>query len=101
MSEKNWDRRTWELFLGVSPGPDCPVCGNPETVPILYGMPGWHGVFEAAEAGAVAIGGCVVWEGMPHWQCGACGAGLAEDGSLVAEGGPFQDLASEEADDPD
>jgi hypothetical protein len=42
-------------------------------VPIVYGLPG-PDIFEAAERGEVAIGGCVIGrpDGDPHWACPAC-----------------------------
>jgi len=37
--------------------PACPACGSPDVVPIEYGFP-TSDVFEAEEAGLLAIGGC-------------------------------------------
>ena len=49
----------------------CPECGG-EGVQIVYGMPS-HELFEAAERGEVALGGCCVQEDEPNRQCRACG----------------------------
>jgi 5-methylcytosine-specific restriction enzyme A len=48
-------------------GPDCPECGQ-RSIPIVYGLPAPE-TREAAEAGWIALGGCLVWDGMPTWQC--------------------------------
>ena len=49
----------------------CPYCGG-KVVPILYGEPSIEG-FEMAERGEVALGGFIVWESMPDYQCLDCG----------------------------
>lgn len=51
----------------------CPKCGEAKTIPIVYGMPGPE-LFEAAERGEVVLGGCVLGDENPVWQCKACGA---------------------------
>jgi hypothetical protein len=53
--------------------PAFPACGAQTAVPIVYGLPG-PDIFEAAERGEVAIGGCVIGrpDGDPHWACPAC-----------------------------
>ncbi|OLT30759.1 hypothetical protein BJF79_38230 [Actinomadura sp. CNU-125] len=53
----------------------CPHCGGGAPIPIVYGLPG-PDLFEEAERGEVALGGCVVWEGRPLWHCSACGHGF-------------------------
>jgi hypothetical protein len=54
-----------------SKAPTCPECQTDDTVPIVYGMPSPE-VFEAAERGELAIGGCAVEPDNPHWFCRAC-----------------------------
>jgi len=49
--------------------PICQRCGQPG-IPIVYGLPGPE-LFEAAEAGRVALGGCVIYDEMPIWRCSA------------------------------
>lgn len=51
--------------------PDCPECGT-TGIPIGYGYPSGP-LFAASEVGFVALGGCVVTEDQPTWQCPACG----------------------------
>ena len=49
----------------------CPDCDG-ELVPLVWGMPD-HELFEAAERGEVALGGCVVDDDpWPQWQCTQC-----------------------------
>lgn len=51
----------------TTPAPFCPQCGQKGTA-ISYGLP-TREMWEAAEAGMIHIGGCIVWEGMPTWRC--------------------------------
>lgn len=53
----------------MSDGGSCPWCGE-SGIPVLFGFP-TPNVIEAARAGRVALGGCVVWgDGRnPQWQC--------------------------------
>ena len=56
--------------------PPCPVCGSDDVGPVVYGFPGGE-MWEAAEAGTVRLGGCVVedrdrwWD---RWFCRRCDA---------------------------
>ena len=47
----------------------CRECGQPG-VAIAYGYPSAE-LVEAADAGRVVLGGCVVYEDMPMWSCAA------------------------------
>ena len=49
----------------------CPHCGG-KVVSILYGEPSEEG-FQMAERGEVVLGGCIIWESMPDYQCLGCG----------------------------
>lgn len=51
--------------------PVCPNCGARAVVPIVYGYPG-AALMADSLAGRVALGGCVLHEGSPTRQCGAC-----------------------------
>ena len=53
----------------------CPRCGEPSGVRIVYGMPDAE-LFEQAERGLVAIGGCLVSPDNPNRRClrAECGA---------------------------
>ena len=42
----------------------CPNCSSP-SIPIVFGLPAFE-LFEAAERGEVALGGCVVGEVEPE-----------------------------------
>jgi len=54
----------------------CPKCGQDTGIPIAYGMPDME-LVEAAQRGEVALGGCLVMDDNPQWQCtdAACGFG--------------------------
>ena len=51
--------------------PSCPECQSKDTMPVVYGFPSPE-IFEAAERGDVAIGGCVIQPHNPRWACPAC-----------------------------
>ncbi len=51
--------------------PVCPECGSDSVIPIMYGYPSAKG-FEAAERGEVALGGGVVSDESPEWECQTC-----------------------------
>ena len=55
--------------------PPCPACGSTDAIRILYGLP-THEAFEASERGKFALGGCVVGDESPDYECRACGAPL-------------------------
>lgn len=51
--------------------PPCPHCGG-TLVPLAWGMPDSE-LFEAAERGEMAIGGCIVPDDpWPGWRCRDC-----------------------------
>ncbi len=50
---------------------NCPSCGSPKVVRILYGMPSSKGFIEA-KAGNLILGGCVVSGNGPAWGCIDC-----------------------------
>jgi hypothetical protein len=52
----------------------CPRCGGP-SVPIVYGLPG-GGMFEAADRGEIALGGCCVTDQDPDRACRGIDCGL-------------------------
>ncbi|GLX99659.1 MULTISPECIES: hypothetical protein [Actinoplanes] len=47
--------------------PFCPECGA-QGVPLLFGLP-VPAARRAAENGDLALGGCVLREPAPNWQC--------------------------------
>jgi hypothetical protein len=55
-----------------APWRPCSQCKSDDTTPIVYGYPGPEAV-EAADQGKVILGGCVISDADPHWQCSACG----------------------------
>jgi len=52
--------------------PACPLCAAVEVIPIVRGFPSVE-LFERAEAGEVALGGCVIGQDDPEWHCKSCG----------------------------
>jgi hypothetical protein len=52
----------------------CPRCGS-AGIPIVYGLPS-HELFEAADRGEVALGGCEVFDEQPRWRCGGVDCGI-------------------------
>ena len=49
----------------------CLECGA-DAVPIVYGLPGVE-LMEASDRGEVALGGCIIMDDQPTWQCLHCG----------------------------
>jgi len=58
------------------PLPPCPSCGSLDAIPIAYGYP-LPETFEAAARGEVALGGCIIGDESPDYECRACGYVLA------------------------
>lgn len=54
--------------------PPCPRCGSAARE-IVYGLPSLE-LFEAADRGEVALGGCGVVEDAPAFRCGGVDCGL-------------------------
>ncbi|WP_346619239.1 hypothetical protein [Blastococcus montanus] len=57
--------------VGVQAGRVCPGCGREDSIPVVYGLPGGD-IFEQAEHGRVALGGCLVMEEQPAFVCRSC-----------------------------
>ncbi len=52
----------------------CPVCSSGPVARILYGMPAFsEGLRRGLEEGRITLGGCVVSDDDPAWECKACG----------------------------
>jgi hypothetical protein len=77
--------------------PVCPECEK-SGVPIAYGFPGAE-MFEAAEAGRIVLGGCVIYSDMPTWQCSR-GHRWADDSQLRMDGEAFVRFGGQQPDDP-
>jgi hypothetical protein len=56
----------------------CPACGAENLVRIVYGMPSAD-LFEKAEAGLIALGGCCVTADDPSWRCMSCNTDIYTD----------------------
>jgi hypothetical protein len=55
--------------------PPCPRCGSINAVEIVYGLPDVE-LGMAAERGEVVLGGCIVRDESPDYQCRACDSPL-------------------------
>jgi len=52
----------------------CPECKSKRVAPIMYGYPGnMDEALKAAKEEKIGLGGCVIEEDAPTWQCFACG----------------------------
>jgi hypothetical protein len=58
--------------------PMCPKCSGIEVLRIMYGLPTDEAI-EEAQAGKIALGGCVVEESNPDWECKSCGYRWIDD----------------------
>ncbi|BCY09092.1 hypothetical protein [Actinoplanes sp. L3-i22] len=56
---------------------NCPECGEPGTM-LVYGLPG-PALADAAKAGRVSLGGCMIEPGQPDWFCPARHSWTDED----------------------
>ena len=56
------------------PKRSCHKCGSTDIAEILWGMPAQsEELFRALDAGEITLGGCVVEEDAPRWECANCG----------------------------
>jgi hypothetical protein len=54
----------------------CPRCGQEITpTPIVYGYPSGE-MFESAERGEIRLGGCIIGDESPEFECPQCHASL-------------------------
>lgn len=53
--------------------PPCPACGEGTLHPIIYGLVRDGKLREKADRGEVVLGGCLVGEDSPKWECPECG----------------------------
>jgi DNA-directed RNA polymerase subunit RPC12/RpoP len=51
--------------------PKCPECGSSKALPICYGFPDPEMLEDALE-GKIVLGGCVIGDVEPTWQCAEC-----------------------------
>jgi len=49
----------------------CPACGSEKVLDRVYGYPSPEMII-AEKAGEIALGGCIIREDSPNWQCGDC-----------------------------
>ena len=58
--------------IGVQVGRVCPRCGREDSVPLIWGLPGFE-LMQASERGLVVLGGCMIPGDNPDFACRACG----------------------------
>ena len=83
-------------------GKPCPKCGVGRVIPIVYGYPG-RKMFEQAQRGEIALGGCVIMPGQPHTtECPICHFGrderLDDDFEQFLRGNPWSTIPVESSD---
>ena len=69
-SERDRERRQTCTLPRVPKTDDltsCPICGS-GGVPVLYGLPALEAA-KAEQEGRIALGGCVVFDEGPMWEC--------------------------------
>jgi len=73
--------QTKQLFTRRKPK-QCPNCGASPLASILYGMPSFDDALQdKLSRGLVALGGCVVSDNDPNWQCNKCGTQIFREGN--------------------
>ncbi|MGY1986914.1 hypothetical protein ACI792_11870 [Blastococcus sp. SYSU DS0669] len=70
--------------VGVQAGRVCPGCGREDSVPLVYGLPGGD-LFEQAERGQVALGGCLVPGEMEAFLCRSCDMAWGSESDPTAD----------------
>jgi len=52
----------------------CPKCNNRPVARIVYGLPYFsEKLANEVDAGKIVLGGCIITDDDPAWQCVACG----------------------------
>ena len=54
----------------------CAQCGG-EALPVAFGYPGPE-MIAAVERGEIVLGGCIVDDDDPAWECSECGTRVTE-----------------------
>ncbi|MGY2065626.1 hypothetical protein [Blastococcus sp. SYSU DS0619] len=70
--------------VGVQAGRVCPGCGREDSVPVVYGLPGFD-LFEQSESGRVALGGCLVMDEPAAFACRTCGLEWGDESDPTVE----------------
>ncbi|WP_347057379.1 hypothetical protein ABC795_11790 [Blastococcus sp. HT6-30] len=70
--------------VGVQAGRVCPGCGREDSIPLVYGTPGAD-LFEQAESGRVALGGCLMPEETAAFVCRSCDLAWGNESDPTAD----------------
>jgi hypothetical protein len=70
--------------VGVQAGRVCPGCGQENSVPLIYGLPG-PDAFRLADRGLVVLGGCLMPGEQAAWVCRSCELQWGRDSDPTAD----------------
>lgn len=57
----------------IQKNPTCPSCNSDSAALILWGYPGnMSSIEEELEKGEIVLGGCIVTDDDPKWECNDC-----------------------------
>ena len=70
--------------VGVQTGRVCPRCGQENSIPLLYGLPG-PGAFQLAKRGLVSLGGCMMPGDEAAFSCRSCDLEWGSDSDPTAD----------------
>ena len=63
----------WKLSSGVLENMNCPNCNSSSIAEILYGYyPNMDSIKDALDKNEVVLGGCIVTDHDPKWECNDC-----------------------------
>ena len=70
--------------VGVQAGRACPGCGKEDSIPLIFGMPGFDD-FRQAERGLIALGGCLVPDEEAGFVCRSCDLQWGNESDATAD----------------
>ena len=63
----------WKLPQGVLENMNCPKCNSSSIAEIFWGYPGnMDSIKDALDKNEVVLGGCIVTDHDPEWECNSC-----------------------------
>ena len=77
--------------VGVQAGRVCPGCGQENSVPLIYGLPGSDD-FGQAERGVVVLGGCLMPEEPAAFVCRTCDLAWGSESDPTADEAELAEL---------
>ena len=61
-----------KLSLGVLEELNCPACDKTWVAEILWGYPNMNLIQEELDKGEITLGGCLITDNDPKWECNEC-----------------------------